>query len=182
MSPRQQLIAWVAAVTIAITAAVVLVATGSEPYPPTPTPTPSVVMTDRTTERASRGDVRDVCNLRTCHRAPKSSHTPVVSAAGKDEASSDRPHGRSRVDVASSPAGVWARIAKCESGGRLHADSHAGGQHVHGLYQLDAGWYQHFGINPWKATAAEQLRIARYVLDRQGWRAWPYCSRVAGVR
>jgi hypothetical protein len=81
---------------------------------------------------------------------------------------------------------VWARLAACESGGRLHA---VGGgvlpngerQVTVGLYQLDTGWFGHFGIDPYTSTAAQQLRVARYVLERQGPGAWPHCGPRAGL-
>lgn len=77
---------------------------------------------------------------------------------------------------------VWARIAKCESGGRLHAVSQSG--KYLGLYQLHRGFFITFGHrgDAWKdLTAGEQLEIAQYVQARQGWGAWPHCARVAGV-
>lgn len=83
----------------------------------------------------------------------------------------------------SSRSAIWKRIAECESGGRLHAVSPSGT--YLGLYQLHRGFFTTHGYrgDAWKSlTAAEQLRIAEYVQARQGWKAWPVCSKRAGVR
>ena len=84
--------------------------------------------------------------------------------------------------VGKPPAGAWGRLAACESSNQLHQVDVEDGQTVIGLFQIDVGWYQHFGVDPYAATAAEQLRIAEYVLARQGWAAWPVCSRKVGLR
>lgn len=82
-----------------------------------------------------------------------------------------------------SRAAIWKRIAQCESGGRLHAVSPSGT--YLGLFQLHRGFFITHGYrgDAWKRlNAAGQLEIAEYVQQRQGWKAWPVCSRKAGIR
>ncbi len=100
------------------------------------------------------------------------------------------------------PAGdtVWDRLADCESGNWdrnrrpipgtarwdygltfSHGDIFEGGVNFHpktwDAYK-DAWMPSHAG----EASREDQIRIARRVLEDQGWRAWPVCSRKLGLR
>src|SRR3954452_23510032 len=86
-----------------------------------------------------------------------------------------------------SPAGAatgktWTRLAKCESGGRWHINTHNG---YYGGLQISGGTWRAYGGKrlasmPHKATRGEQVRVARRIQKRQGWGAWPTCSRRIG--
>ena len=85
-------------------------------------------------------------------------------------------------DVAdAAPKGHWERLAKCESGGRWGVST---GNGYYGGLQFSKATWKAFGGKgmPHKASKAEQIRIAERVLKKQGWRAWPACSRKLGMR
>jgi len=93
---------------------------------------------------------------------------PVV-AAGPADAASKR---------------TWDRLARCESGGRWHINTHNG---YYGGLQFSASTWRAFGgrrlaHNAHRATKREQIRVAERVRRHQGWGAWPSCSRRIGVR
>lgn len=78
---------------------------------------------------------------------------------------------------------VWDRVAKCESGGRWKINT---GNGYYGGLQFSASTWRAFGGKKYasqahRATKAEQIAIARRVLAGQGPRAWPTCSRKAGL-
>jgi hypothetical protein len=80
--------------------------------------------------------------------------------------------------------GVWDRLADCESGGDWHSASN---RVYKGGLQFDSPtWARYGGLEyAWRAdfaTRAEQIAVARRTLTVQGWRAWPVCSRVVGLR
>ena len=78
---------------------------------------------------------------------------------------------------------VWDRVARCESGGRWHI---ATGNGYYGGLQFSRSTWNAFGGRSYattasRATKSEQIAIARRVLASQGPRAWPVCSRKAGL-
>ncbi|HEV2061895.1 MAG TPA: transglycosylase family protein [Solirubrobacteraceae bacterium] len=77
----------------------------------------------------------------------------------------------------SDPAALLARIAECESGGDPTAVSPDG--RYRGKYQFSRATWRSLGGrgDPAKAPEAEQDRLARLLLERQGPSAWPTCSR-----
>jgi len=79
---------------------------------------------------------------------------------------------------------VWAQLAACESNGSWAYNGSVifdGGLQFHpqtwSSYRLK-GYPQY----AWQATPAQQIRVAKLVQRRQGWRAWPVCSRHLGLR
>jgi len=84
---------------------------------------------------------------------------------------------------ASAATTVWDKVAKCESGNRWHINT---GNGYYGGLQFSSGTWKAYGGRTYgrqahKATKAEQIAIARRVLAGQGPRAWPTCSRRAGL-
>jgi hypothetical protein len=79
------------------------------------------------------------------------------------------------------PNGHWERLAKCESGGRWNIST---GNGYYGGLQFSKATWKAFGGKgmPHRASKAEQIRVAERVLKKQGWRAWPACSRKLGMR
>jgi len=78
----------------------------------------------------------------------------------------------------------WVRLAECESGSRW---SYNGGSGYDGGLQFSPSTWTangggEFAQFAWQASAFEQMVIAERVLDQQGWRAWPTCSRKLGLR
>ncbi|MDQ5809103.1 MAG: transglycosylase family protein [Actinomycetota bacterium] len=68
-------------------------------------------------------------------------------------------------------------IAECESGGNPKAVSPDG--RYRGKYQFSRATWRSLGGkgDPAKAPEAEQDRLARLLMKRQGPSAWPTCSR-----
>jgi hypothetical protein len=79
-------------------------------------------------------------------------------------------------------AAQWDRVAQCESGGNWHTNT--GNGYYGGLQFSGRTWSsfdtRHYAPRADLATRAEQIDVANHVLDRQGWGAWPVCSRYAG--
>jgi hypothetical protein len=88
-------------------------------------------------------------------------------------------------DTPPEPAyGIWDRLAQCESGQRWAANT---GNGYFGGIQFDFGtWLRNgggqFAPRADLASRAQQILIGQTTLARQGWGAWPYCSRVIGAR
>ncbi|HET6699186.1 MAG TPA: transglycosylase family protein [Nocardioidaceae bacterium] len=79
---------------------------------------------------------------------------------------------------------TWDRLARCESGGRWHINTHNG---YYGGLQFSASTWRAFGgrkyaHNAHRASKHQQIRIAERVRRVQGWGAWPVCSRRVGLR
>ena len=79
---------------------------------------------------------------------------------------------------------VWDRLAQCESSGNWAINS--GNGFYGGLQFLQATW-EGFGGGAFApradlATREQQIIVAGRVRARQGWGAWPECSRKLGLR
>jgi resuscitation-promoting factor RpfA len=77
----------------------------------------------------------------------------------------------------------WDRVAQCESGGNWQANT---GNGYFGGLQFSSSTWQSFDVNNYAARADEasreqQIDVANHVLARQGWSAWPVCSKNAGT-
>jgi resuscitation-promoting factor RpfA len=79
---------------------------------------------------------------------------------------------------------TWDRLAQCESGGRWDINT---GNGFHGGLQFTPRTWSGFGGREfapvaYQASRAEQIIVAERVLAKQGWNAWPTCSRKVGAR
>lgn len=80
---------------------------------------------------------------------------------------------------------VWGPIARCESGygGEPQWDLNSGNGFYGGLqFTLDSWQWVGGEGYPHHASPEEQIKRAEILLERQGWRAWPVCSRKVGYR
>ena len=82
------------------------------------------------------------------------------------------------------PTSTWDRVAQCESGGRWNINT---GNGFHGGLQFTPSTWRGFGgaqfaPSAHQASRAEQIVVAERVLAKQGWGAWPTCSRKAEAR
>jgi len=80
-------------------------------------------------------------------------------------------------------AGVWDRVAQCESGGNWHINT---GNGYYGGLQFAASTWRGFGGTAYASRAdlaskSEQIAVAQRVLATQGPGAWPVCSVRAGL-
>lgn len=113
---------------------------------------------------------------------------------GKHRKSSDFSRKATRVAVAgavvASPLAIaapasaadWDELAQCESSGNWHANT---GNGFYGGLQFTASTWSAFGgdqyaPNAHLATRAQQIQIAKKVLDAQGPGAWPACTSKTG--
>ncbi|GLW46252.1 transglycosylase [Streptomyces sp. NBRC 14336] len=85
--------------------------------------------------------------------------------------------------AAAADAGVWDRIAQCESGGNWHINT---GNGYYGGLQFSASTWNAYGGTAYaptadRATKAQQTAVAAKVQRAQGWQAWPTCSARAGA-
>jgi hypothetical protein len=79
---------------------------------------------------------------------------------------------------------VWDRLAQCESSGNWAINT--GNGFYGGLQFLPATW-DGFGGGAFApradlASREQQIIVAERVQARQGWGAWPECSRKLGLR
>jgi hypothetical protein len=84
-------------------------------------------------------------------------------------------------EAATPSAGVWDKIAACESGGNWGIST---GNGYYGGLQFNVGTWRAYGGTglPHKASKAEQIRVAKLVQAKQGWGAWPACTKRIGLR
>lgn len=85
---------------------------------------------------------------------------------------------------ARSGGSVWDRVAQCESGQTWNYNGRSG---YDGGLQFHPSTWRGFGGRDfaefaYQASREEQIIVAERVLDSQGWRAWPACSRKLGLR
>ena len=78
---------------------------------------------------------------------------------------------------------VWDSVAKCESGGNWSINT---GNGFYGGLQFTRSTWQAFGgqryaTSAHQASKAQQITVAKKVLQAQGPGAWPHCSVVAGL-
>jgi hypothetical protein len=74
---------------------------------------------------------------------------------------------------------VWARLARCESGGNPQAVGGRG--KFFGAFQFSLRTWHSMGMsgNPVDYSYADQLAAAKRLQARSGWRNWPVCARRA---
>jgi Transglycosylase-like domain len=78
------------------------------------------------------------------------------------------------------PAANWDKVAACETGGDWNINT---GNVYYGGLQFNASTWRDYGGQglPHQASKATQIAIGEKVLAKQGWDAWPVCSRKAGL-
>ncbi len=110
---------------------------------------------------------------------PEVVHIGTKATSDDDASSSAAP--ASGADQGSAPAGVWAALAQCESGGNPASVSSNG--LYHGLYQFTVSTWRAVGGSglPSQASAAEQTKRAQILQSRSGWGQWPACARSLGL-
>jgi LysM repeat protein len=76
---------------------------------------------------------------------------------------------------------TWDRLAQCESNGNWSINT--GNGYYGGLQFALSSWEWVGGTGyPHEASKSEQIARAELLLERQGWNAWPACSRQLGLR
>jgi hypothetical protein len=116
------------------------------------------------------------------HAAPKTGRV-ARRAAGVAVAGAATVGGATVTASPASAATVWDRVAQCESGGRWGINT---GNGYYGGLQFSYGTWRGYGGQRYARTAnlatkAQQITIAKKVLQSQGPGAWPTCGRRAGL-
>jgi LysM repeat protein len=118
------------------------------------------------------------------HRVPSapSRHVRTIATIGTAGAVMAAPLVMASTAQAASGS-TWNRLAQCESGGNWHINT---GNGYYGGLQFSAGTWRAYGGGSYassahRASRSEQIAVAEKVLDRQGWGAWPACSRKLGL-
>ena len=76
---------------------------------------------------------------------------------------------------------VWDDIARCESGGNWAINT--GNGYYGGLQFSRSSWRAVGGSGlPHQASRDEQIRRGELLKAKQGWGAWPACTRKLGLR
>lgn len=81
---------------------------------------------------------------------------------------------------ASADDGVWDKIALCESNGNWSINT--GNGYYGGLQFTLSSWKAVGGDGmPHEASREEQIARGKMLQSKQGWKAWPVCSKKAGM-
>jgi type IV secretory pathway VirB10-like protein len=77
--------------------------------------------------------------------------------------------------------GVWDRLAQCESGGNWSINT---GNGYYGGIQFNLESWEWVGGTgyPHEASRETQIEMGKRLHARQGWSAWPACSKKLGLR
>jgi resuscitation-promoting factor RpfA len=114
--------------------------------------------------------------------APPSAQAPATTAPSGAQADAPvAPADTTNTADSGTPVSTWDKVAQCESGGNWATST---GNGFHGGLQFTASTWRSFGGSgmPHQASRTEQIAVAERVLDAQGWKAWPACSRKLGLR
>jgi resuscitation-promoting factor RpfA len=114
--------------------------------------------------------------------APPSAQAPATTAPSGAQADAPvAPADATNTADSGTPVSTWDKVAQCESGGNWATST---GNGFHGGLQFTASTWRSFGGSgmPHQASHTEQIAVAERVLDAQGWKAWPACSRKLGLR
>ncbi|MEX1177686.1 MAG: transglycosylase family protein [Nitriliruptor sp.] len=81
---------------------------------------------------------------------------------------------------ATTDAGVWDRLAECESGGNWSINT--GNGYYGGIQFSLQSWEAVGGTGyPHEASKATQIEMGERLREIQGWNAWPSCARQLGL-
>ena len=113
--------------------------------------------------------------------APAAAATPSAQAPATTAPSAAQAGAPVAPADTGTPVSTWDKVAQCESGGDWATST---GNGFHGGLQFTASTWRSFGGSgmPHQASRTEQIAVAERVLDAQGWKAWPACSRKLGLR
>lgn len=118
--------------------------------------------------------------------APVAQQAPVYTAAPVQQQVAPAPapqrtYQAPAAQQAPANAGVWDRLAQCESGGNWSINT--GNGYYGGVQFSQQSWQAVGGTGlPSNASKAEQIARAEKLLAIQGWGAWPACSAKLGLR
>lgn len=138
---------------------------------PSDGPVPHIAITTTTTARANT--LPDIAGtLPTTTR-------PVVPVRASRHAARPRPNPPTGPGPAA-PTDIWARLARCESGGNPAANT---GNGYYGAFQFSLPTWRSVGRTgyPHQHPYEVQLAAAQRLQARSGWNQWPTCARKLGL-
>jgi hypothetical protein len=122
---------------------------------------------------------RDTCRTRKTSMRNLARVVAGIILAGSPIAMSGTAYAATKAPTASDD--VWDQIAQCESGGRWNTNT--GNGYSGGLQFAPSTWRAYGGKGSASgASREEQIAVAEKVVARQGWGAWPACSRKVSAR
>jgi LysM repeat protein len=112
-------------------------------------------------------------------RTPK--EQPVAVAKPRKQTVSAQPAAPAPVVATAVGDGVWDQLARCEAGGNWAINT---GNGYYGGLQFTLGSWRAVGGTgyPHQASREEQIARGKMLQARQGWGAWPACTRKMGLR
>lgn len=111
--------------------------------------------------------------------APPQARTTTSAASVRQRAV--KPQAAQPRPVATASGDVWDRIAQCESGGNWSINT--GNGYYGGLQFTPGSWRAAGGSGlPHQASREEQIERGKILQSKQGWGAWPACTRKLGLR
>ena len=141
----------------------------------------SVVVRRATTLDLARASVPLPRTVAVAPRPPVQDTSQADDRRQQEERRSART-ARSASSARTGTAGVWAALARCESGGNPSARS-ANGRYLGAFQFSQATWNSlGFGGSPTDHSYETQLAAAQRLQARSGWGQWPRCSRQLGLR
>jgi LysM repeat protein len=122
-----------------------------------------------------------VLSLTGADSAPATPEPEAATEPETDTASEPAPEPAPEQESTATDAGVWDRLAECESNGDWSANT---GNGYYGGLQFAMGSWESVGGSgyPHEASREEQIQRAEQLLEIQGWDAWPACSDQLGLR
>ncbi len=113
--------------------------------------------------------------------APEAEQAPEPAPGPETETQSEPAPEPAPEQQSTASAGVWDRVAECESNGDWSINT---GNGFYGGLQFTLDSWQWVGGSgyPHEASKQEQINRAEILLERQGWDAWPACADQLGLR
>ncbi len=112
---------------------------------------------------------------------PTDAPAPAPAPAPATKAAPVRTTTKAVAPVSTASAGVWDRLAQCESGGNWSINT--GNGYYGGLQFSLSSWRAVGGSGyPHQASKTEQIARGEMLKARQGWGAWPACTIKLGIR
>ena len=139
----------------------------------------------RWTYLAATPDRREAARAAAVHAAKHARATGIIAHLARRKAAAAQPAPAkpraSRGSERSTPTGVWDRLAQCESGGNWRINT---GNGYYGGLQFSLGSWRAVGGSgyPHQASRTEQIARGEKLKAKQGWGAWPACTRKLGLR
>ena len=115
-------------------------------------------------------------------RLSRTRSAPAPAPAPRQEVRQPEPRPQPAAPAPStSSAGIWDRLANCESSGNWSINT---GNGYYGGLQFSLSSWNYVGGSgyPHQASKAEQIKRAEMLQDRQGWGAWPACTAKLGIQ